>query len=77
MEGEPRSVAFGGLRLGYANENALLTVVGPRAIAAAVAALDLQSRRPGRSAGERNHRARMREPDAIAPRSAQLVIVNH
>jgi hypothetical protein len=36
--GEPRCVAFGGLRVDDAIEDALLTVVGPGAIAAAVAA---------------------------------------
>ena len=36
--GEPRCIAFGGLRVDDAIENALLTVVGPGAIAAAVAA---------------------------------------
>ena len=36
--GEPRCIAFGGLRLDDAIEEALLTVVGPGAIAAAVAA---------------------------------------
>src|SRR5215813_13048148 len=36
--GEPRCIAFGGLRLDDAIEDALLTVVGPGAIAAAVAA---------------------------------------
>jgi hypothetical protein len=36
--GEPRCIAFGGLRVDDAIENALLTVVGPGAIAAAVTA---------------------------------------
>jgi hypothetical protein len=36
--GEPRCIAFGGLRVDDAIEDALLTVVGPGAIAAAVAA---------------------------------------
>ena len=36
--GEPRCIAFGGLRVDDAIEEALLTVVGPGAIAAAVAA---------------------------------------
>jgi hypothetical protein len=36
--GEPRCIAFGGLRVDEAIEGALLTVVGPGAIAAAVAA---------------------------------------
>jgi DNA invertase Pin-like site-specific DNA recombinase len=36
--GEPRCIAFGGLRVDDAIEEALLTVVGPAAIAAAVAA---------------------------------------
>jgi DNA invertase Pin-like site-specific DNA recombinase len=36
--GEPRCIAFGGLRVDDAIENALLAVVGPGAIAAAVAA---------------------------------------
>jgi DNA invertase Pin-like site-specific DNA recombinase len=36
--GEPRCIAFGGLRVDDAIESALLTVVGPGAIAAAVAA---------------------------------------
>lgn len=36
--GEPRCIAFGGLRVDDAVEDALLTVVGPGAIAAAVAA---------------------------------------
>src|SRR5215471_16785059 len=36
--GEPRCTAFGGLRVDDAVEGALLTVVGPGAIAAAVAA---------------------------------------
>src|SRR5262249_62356043 len=36
--GEPRCIAFGGLRVDDAIEGALLTVVGPGAIAAAVAA---------------------------------------
>jgi hypothetical protein len=36
--GEPRCIAFGGLRVDDAIENALLTVVGPGAITAAVAA---------------------------------------
>jgi Recombinase zinc beta ribbon domain len=36
--GEPRNIAFGGLRVNDAIENALLTVVGPAAIAAAVSA---------------------------------------
>jgi DNA invertase Pin-like site-specific DNA recombinase len=36
--GEPRCIAFGGLRVDDAIENALLTVVGPGAIAAALAA---------------------------------------
>src|SRR2546423_3325657 len=36
--GEPRCIAFGGLRVDDAIEVALLTVVGPGAIAAAVAA---------------------------------------
>jgi hypothetical protein len=35
---EPRCIAFGGLRVDDAMENALLTVVGPGAVAAAVAA---------------------------------------
>jgi hypothetical protein len=35
---EPRCIAFGGLRVDDAIENALLTVVGPGAVAAAVAA---------------------------------------
>ncbi len=37
-KGEPRCIAFGGLRVDDAIENALLAVVGPGAIAAAVAA---------------------------------------
>ena len=37
-KGEPRCIAFGGLRVDDAVENALLAVVGPGAIAAAVAA---------------------------------------
>ena len=36
--GEPRCIAFGGLRVDDAIEGALLTVVGPGAIAAAVTA---------------------------------------
>ncbi len=36
--GEPRCIAFGGLRVDDAIEDALLTVVGPGAVAAAVAA---------------------------------------
>src|SRR5207247_7699878 len=36
--GEPRCIAFGGLRVDDAIEEALLTVVGPGAIAAAIAA---------------------------------------
>lgn len=36
--GEPRCIAFGGLRVDDAIEDAFLTVVGPGAIAAAVAA---------------------------------------
>jgi hypothetical protein len=36
--GEPRSIAFDGLRVDDAIEDALLTVVGPSAIAAAVTA---------------------------------------
>src|ERR1700752_2033171 len=36
--GEPRCIAFGGLRVDDAIEDGLLTVVGPGAIAAAVAA---------------------------------------
>jgi hypothetical protein len=36
--GEPRCIAFGGLRVDDAVEDALLTVVGPGAIAAAIAA---------------------------------------
>ncbi len=36
--GEPRCIAFGGLRVDDAIENALLTVVGPGAVAAALAA---------------------------------------
>jgi hypothetical protein len=36
--GEPRCIAFGGLRVDDAIEDALLTVVGPGAIAAAIAA---------------------------------------
>ena len=36
--GEPRCIAFGGLRVDDAIEEALLIVVGPGAIAAAVAA---------------------------------------
>jgi Recombinase zinc beta ribbon domain len=36
--GEPRCIAFGGLRADDAIENALLAVVGPGAIAAAVSA---------------------------------------
>src|SRR5712675_378005 len=35
---EPRCIAFGGLRVDDAMENALLTVFGPGAVAAAVAA---------------------------------------
>jgi hypothetical protein len=37
-KGEPRCIAFGGLRVDDAIEDALLTVVGPGAIAAAVSA---------------------------------------
>src|SRR6516162_2579352 len=36
--GEPRCIAFGGLRVDDAIENALLAVVGPGAVAAAVSA---------------------------------------
>jgi hypothetical protein len=36
--GEPRRIAFGGLRVDDAIEEALLTVVGPGAIAAAISA---------------------------------------
>lgn len=36
--GEPRCIAFGGLRVDDAIEEAILTVVGPGAIAAAIAA---------------------------------------
>jgi DNA invertase Pin-like site-specific DNA recombinase len=48
--GEPRCIAFGGLRVDDAIENALLTVVGPGAIAAAVAA--------GNEAGQRRDQVR-------------------
>ena len=44
--GEPRCIAFGGLRVDDAIENALLTVVGPGAIAAAVAAEKEANQRP-------------------------------
>ena len=43
--GEPRCIAFGGLRVDDAIENALLTIVGPGAIAAAVAAEKQASQR--------------------------------
>src|ERR1700745_2144108 len=43
--GEPRCIAFGGLRVDDAIEEALLTVVGPGAIAAAVAAESETSQR--------------------------------
>jgi hypothetical protein len=43
--GEPRCIAFGGLRVDDAIENALLTVVGPGAIAAAIAAEKQTSQR--------------------------------
>jgi len=43
--GEPRCIAFGGLRVDDAIENALLTVVGPGAIAAAIAAEKAASQR--------------------------------
>jgi DNA invertase Pin-like site-specific DNA recombinase len=43
--GEPRCIAFGGLRVDDAIEGALLTVVGPGAIAAAVAAEEGASQR--------------------------------
>jgi len=43
--GEPRCIAFGGLRVDDAIENALLTVVGPGAIAAAVTAEKQASQR--------------------------------
>jgi DNA invertase Pin-like site-specific DNA recombinase len=43
--GEPRCIAFGGLRVDDAIEEALLTVVGPGAIAAAVAAKKEASQR--------------------------------
>jgi DNA invertase Pin-like site-specific DNA recombinase len=48
--GEPRCIAFGGLRVDDAIENVLLTVVGPGAIAAAVAA--------GKEAGQRRDQVR-------------------
>lgn len=43
--GEPRCIAFGGLRVDDAIEDALLTVVGPGAIAAAVAAAEEANQR--------------------------------
>ena len=48
--GEPRCIAFGGLRVDDAVEDALLAVVGPGAIAAAVAA--------GKEAGQRRDQVR-------------------
>src|SRR5262249_526146 len=52
--GEPRCIAFGGLRVDDAIEGALLTVVGPGAIAAAVAA--------GEGAGQRRGQRRVGPP---------------
>ncbi|HME24225.1 MAG TPA: zinc ribbon domain-containing protein [Acetobacteraceae bacterium] len=45
--GEPRCIAFGGLRVDDAIEDALLDVVGPGAIAAAMAAEQRASQRRG------------------------------
>ena len=51
---EPRCIAFGGLRVVDVMENALLTVVGPGAIAAATTA--------EKEAGQRRIGARRRQP---------------
>src|SRR5262249_60426393 len=55
-KGEPRCIAFGGLRVDDAIEDALLTVVGPGAIAAAVSAETQAAERRGQ--GRRAPRGR-------------------
>ena len=64
--GEPRCIAFGGLRVDDAIEEALLTVVGPGAIAAAVAAE--KEARPTAGSGARSTQARSRS-GALCSRS--------
>ena len=56
--GEPRCIAFGGLRVDDAIEEALLSVVGPGAIAAAIAAA--QGSRRAAGSGARCPRSRSR-----------------
>ena len=55
--GEPRCIAFGGLRVDDAIEAALLDVVGPGAIAAAVAA-EQEGGQPAAGSGARGAFAR-------------------
>ena len=65
--GEPRCIAFGGLRVDDAIEEALLTVVGPGAIAAAVAAEKEANQRRDQVRGALKRIWKRRAMQLIAP----------